>query len=90
MTSTLHHQIQDCLRRYLSGTISLPAFEQWFIENSWNVHRSANHRAHTLTSEIEGLIADLSAGDISKDEFKVALRELADQSPVHGQVASSP
>ncbi len=70
-------QISEHLAMYLNGKIPLDLFEDWVVENTWNIHLDRDVEAMQLAYAIEESLAEYSSGHISesqlRDEFKVAL-----------------
>lgn len=72
----LQQQIQYALRRYLSRQLSFEAFEDWFVDATWDASR--NHRDATeLIYAIEGYISDYTSSRVSERQLKRRLRSLA-------------
>ena len=53
MQAPLDLEIRQQLARYLAKQITLDDFEDWFVAESWNVHRDENTAATDLVFEIE-------------------------------------
>lgn len=76
MQDTLDLQIQDQLARYVHHEISLNDFQAWLVRRSWNVHLVGNTEAERFTFAIEGLLAEYSNGDLTKDALNTELAAL--------------
>lgn len=68
-------QIKEQLARFLDGQISLDAFEDWFVQNTWNVHLSDSVAAENLTFAVEESLSEYSSQHINEQELR---RELSD------------
>jgi len=69
-------QIKEQLARVLDGHISLDAFEDWFVQNTWNIHLSGSTAAESLTFAIEESLAEYSSKHISEQELRGELGDL--------------
>ncbi len=69
-------QIREQVDKYLSGEISLEGFEDWFVQETWNVHRFGSHAAEVLTFAIEEALSEFSSDHISEQRLKEELASL--------------
>jgi hypothetical protein len=73
--------IRNHLVSLLSGEESLDAFEDWFVQNSWNVHKQGDPEAERLSYWIELHLAEHSSGHLPEDalmrEFNDLLNSVA-------------
>lgn len=65
-------QIEDKVRAYASGELSLDEFEEWFVPTTWHVDTRSDD-AGQMVGEILVLLADVKDGEISEDEFRSEL-----------------
>lgn len=72
----LQRQIRYALRCFLDGTTSFEAFEEWFVDATWDISRDHPDLAD-LVYEIEGHIFALTGGRKTERELKRCLRPLA-------------
>jgi hypothetical protein len=72
----LQRQIRYALRRFLDDATSFEAFEDWFVDATWDI--VSDHPALVeLVYEIEGHISNFTSGRISESQLKRCLRPLA-------------
>lgn len=76
MLTPLATEIRHRLADYLSGVISLHAFQDWLVGATWNVESSDDSAATELTYSIKLVLAEYAAGDISDAELHAELGEL--------------
>lgn len=69
-------QIRDRLIQFLSGRIDLENFEDWFVENTWNIHLSADLGAQRLAYAIELRLAEHSTEHLPEKAFHDELVEI--------------
>jgi hypothetical protein len=74
---TLEQDIRSWLRRYLRNEIPFEAFEDWFVDATWNVQREGNETARALAYTIDRLIADYTSHCRTEGQLKRALRPFA-------------
>ena len=55
---------------FLNGEINLESFEDWFAQNTWNIHQSGSVAAEAVTFAIEESLAEYSSGHISESELR--------------------
>jgi len=63
-------QIREHLARYLTGGESLDHFEDWLVEQSWNMHRDSSEAAQSLVNEIELRLSEHSDGLLSENALR--------------------
>lgn len=68
---------------------SLDSFEDWLVQNSWNVHKSADHDLQKLVFAIELRLAEYSSDHLSENGLRKSLRILLDTLSVHIGVQAS-
>lgn len=61
---------------YVSGEITLQAFEEWFIPATWDIRKIPDAETLGLIREIQLLMAEYSSGDRSEDNLKGTLSAL--------------
>jgi hypothetical protein len=83
-------QIKEQLARFLDRQIGLDAFEDWFVQNTWNIHLSGSVAAESLTFAIEESLSEYSSGHIDSNNLHAELAQIlhADTSVVN--IAEAP
>jgi hypothetical protein len=69
-------EIQEALAKYLAGDISLPDFEDRFVQSSWNIHKSNYSEARRFVHSIELRLSEVSSGHLSEDDLRQQLASL--------------
>jgi hypothetical protein len=67
-------EIRAYLSRYLAGSLTLDAFEDWFVPETWDIE-SYSAGAAKLATEIRSALFRLSAGEAAEDDFRAFARE---------------
>lgn len=70
-------QIRSRLAEWTDGKISLSEFEDWFVPETWNIHKANDLEAEDLVDEIELSLSEYSGGYLSVGELKKRLKDLA-------------
>ncbi len=70
-------QLREQLAKFLSGEMSRDDFEDWFVQESWNIHQSPDLGAARLVNAIELLLAENSSGHLSDSDMVKELKSLA-------------
>ena len=78
MQAPLDLEIRQQLARYLAKRITLDDFEDWFVAESWNVHRDENTAATDLVFELELRLAEFSNGHWTEDDLRGILQLLVE------------
>jgi hypothetical protein len=63
-------QIRAGLSLFLDGVISLDEFEDWFVQNTWNIHLSGSVDAESLTFAVEESLAEFSSHHIDEPKLR--------------------
>lgn len=79
MKSSLYLTIQEQLRRFISGEMSVDAFRDWFTPVAWDMDAVAADDARELSYEIEHRLAEFTNGDWDEQELKLLLRPFAER-----------
>lgn len=66
-------QIREHLSLLLDHQIGLDSFEDWFVQNTWNIHQSGSMAAESLTFAIEESLSEYSSEHINDDELRAEL-----------------
>ena len=74
---TLEQEIRERLRDYLSGRVPFRAFEEWFVDATWDIHKSGSPAGIALAFAIERLIAEYTGNYRTETQLKRALRRYA-------------
>jgi|SRR5580704_1466823 hypothetical protein len=69
-------QIKEWLSKFLDGQISLDAFEDWFVQNTWNIHLSGSVAAESLTFAVEESLSEYSSQHISDQILREELSQI--------------
>jgi hypothetical protein len=67
-------QIRKQLAEFLDGQMILAEFEDWFVQNTWNIHLSGSVSAQSLTFAVEESLSEYSGQHISEQSLR---RELS-------------
>jgi len=70
------YQIRLHLNAWINGKISLSEFEDWFVPETWDVHKSGDKKAEDLVDEIELNLSEYSGGYLSKEQLLEAMKSL--------------
>ncbi len=65
--------------RLITGKLSFASFEDWFVDETWDIGRSGDSAAIELTYEIERLIAEVTSGHRSVESFRDSIARLLDR-----------
>src|SRR5580704_18177933 len=66
-------QIKEWLSKFLDGQISLDAFEDWFVQNTWNIHLSGSIATESLTFAVEESLSEYSSRHINERQLRQEL-----------------
>jgi hypothetical protein len=69
-------QIKEWLSKFLDGQISFDAFEDWFVQNTWNIHLSGSVAAESLTFAVEESLSEYSSQHISDQILREELSQI--------------
>jgi len=69
-------QIREQLAKFLDGRLDLDGFEDWFVQNTWNIHQSGSRSAEALTFAIEESLSEYSSHHLTEEELRSELRSL--------------
>ncbi|MEK9136781.1 MAG: hypothetical protein AAB393_06620 [Bacteroidota bacterium] len=67
------NEIREKLAKYLAEDLSLPDFEDWFVQNSWNVHQGNDLEARNLVQAIDLRLSEFSSGHLSEEGLRKEL-----------------
>jgi len=62
--------LENKLKDYIAGDITLSEFEGWFVPAYWNIHHRRDDDLSQIVYEIELRLAEYSNGDWSEEELK--------------------
>ena len=68
-------QIRSQLALALARKMSLDQFEDWFVQNTWNIHASGSKEAEVLTFAIEDLLSEYTSAHISEQALRSELEQ---------------
>jgi hypothetical protein len=83
-------QIRERLSLFLDGQIDLEAFEDWFVQNTWNVHQSGSVVAESLTFAIEESLSEHSSGHLNDEELRGELSQILHAENQVAMIADAP
>ena len=63
-------KIREELGKYLSGEISLQEFQDWFVPETWDIHKSGDQEGIELAREVELRLAEYTNGHRTESELK--------------------
>lgn len=63
-------QIRKRLAAYLDRRIALDAFEDWLVQNTWNIHQSGSLAAESLTFAIEESLSEYSSNHLTEQQLR--------------------
>lgn len=70
-------QLREQLAKFMSGEVSRDDFEDWFVRESWNIHKSPDLGAQRLVNAMELLFAENNSEHLSDDALLKELKTLA-------------
>ena len=70
-------QIRERLIAFLTNAISLDEFEDWLVQNSWNMHHDSDPAAQELVGAIELRLSEYSSDHLSEEQLRNELMSLA-------------
>ena len=76
-------KIREKLGRFLSNEMSLDRFEDWLVEQSWNMHKDSSEAAQKLASAIELRLAEYSGGHLDEAALRDELRGFVNSYTLH-------
>jgi hypothetical protein len=82
--------IREHLASFLAGDESLDAFEDWLVQNSWNMHRDSCGGAQQLVAEIELRLSEYSSGHLDENALRRELRPFVEQYQASISFAGAP
>lgn len=69
-------QIRERLAALLDGKVSLELFEDWFAQNTLNIHQSGSVAAEDLTFSVEESLSEYSSHHINEQELRDELVQI--------------
>lgn len=69
-------QIRNELAFVVAGILPLDDFEDWFVQNTWNVHNTGSKAAEVLTFAIEEALSEYTSGHISESKLRQELESV--------------
>jgi hypothetical protein len=79
MSYSLDFNIRERLASYLAKEISLRAFEDWFVPETWDVDQLGDLALMNLVYGIKLRLAEFSHGDWTENELRSLLRPFIEQ-----------
>ncbi len=72
MSSEVEFEIQQHIMQYLSGSVSLAEFENWFVPMLWDIDDNDEH-TRGLAGAVHILISEFSRGDRNEESLREGL-----------------
>ena len=69
MADSLAVDIRERVISFLAGELTLPQFQEWLVEKTWDAEEHGDPKATDMTYEIKLALAEHSRGDISWNEL---------------------
>jgi hypothetical protein len=69
-------KIREKLGHYLRGDLPLDQFEDWLVQNSWDMHKDSDEPSQKLASAVELRLAEYSSGHLDEGALRDELRQL--------------
>jgi hypothetical protein len=79
----IESQIRAKLARYLHGEIALSHFEDWLVQESWNMHADSDEGAQALVAAIELRLAEYSSEHLDEMGLRAELAPFVAQDNVN-------
>lgn len=73
----IESQIRFWLAAFLAHKVSLGSFEDWFVQQSWDMHQDSEPNAQKVAASIELRLAEYTSGHLTEDELREELRPFA-------------
>jgi hypothetical protein len=83
-------QIKEQLAQFLARRISLDTFEDWLVQNTWDIHRSGSIAAESLAFAVEESLSEYSSQHLSERELRSELSTLIYQENRYAFVSNLP
>lgn len=78
MDTSLMTELQDRLMAYVSGQITLPQFEEWFVPSTWDAQDTDDTRLIQTRNAVDARIAEYTNRDWTEEELRDLLRPYAE------------
>lgn len=75
------HEIRRQVALVATRKLSLNAFEDWFVSNSWNVHKESSTEAIDLVSLLQLLFSERDANILDESTIRSRLHALLNENP---------
>jgi hypothetical protein len=83
-------QIKERIVQFLDGHMDLENFENWFIQNTWNIHLSGSTAAESLTFAVEESLSEYSSKNISEQQLCEELRQILQAENIMVEIVDVP
>jgi len=70
-------QIRDRIAAFLRGRATLEEFEDWLVQNTWNIHLTSSPEAEHLAYAVELRLSEYSVGHLTGQQLRDELRQLS-------------
>jgi hypothetical protein len=68
--------VNNQLRRFVEGAVSLDDFEDWLVAHSWNMHKDSDSEAQKLVGAVELALAEYSNDHISLSDLQFEFQSI--------------
>lgn len=82
-------ELREHLANFLDGKLSRDEFEDWLVQESWNIHKSSDIGARRLVYAIELRLAENEQGHLPDEELHRELAQILKRPFVVSNVAVS-
>ncbi len=83
-------QIRNELAISLAGILPLDEFEDWLVQNTWNIRNTGSKAAEVLTFAIEELLSEYTSAHISEDKLREELELVLHAETKSAEIVISP
>ena len=63
-------EIRRQLEEFLAHHIDADEFEDWIVQNTWNIHEQGNESLQNLAYAVDALLAEYSSGQIDEPALR--------------------
>ena len=71
--------IKKKIESLLADEISLDSFEDWLVQETWNIHKLGSQAAESLTFAVEESLSEYSSGHLTRKQLLQELGSLVHQ-----------
>jgi hypothetical protein len=70
-------EIRRRVARFLANQIDADHFEDWIVQNTWNIHQQGDESLQKLAYALDALLAEYSSGQIDEPALRRELMPYA-------------